>query len=348
MAPPGPRGAGRGGGPGGAPAPASVVLEPDAAGLGAPPAPGGEAPEVAVAPPAGAGAGAAAAAAGLRGRLGGLAAALARGGGGGGRGRARAAVGADAGDAELLRFLVARRWDEDLALRQYLEYREFRLEYPVGAVTACMVRASLGHDKSFALPSADRRGNCVVVMLGRRHFPGDVSDAECFLYPVFCFDRVVAHAERLGGSKVTAVLDLSDVTVANLDLRQAKEILRLAQDRFPERLGCAILLNAPRIFFGLWKAIQPFLDERTKDKFKFAYGPSELQEELQGTRAGGARDVPEILGGSFPDAELLRIPDLPLPPETGPEPRPPLAAAAGGPRRAVRAPAGGRLPPPPH
>jgi len=257
----------------------------------------------------------------------------------------------DAGDAELLRFLVARRWDEDLALRQYLEYREFRLEYPVGAVTACMVSASLGHDKSFVMPSADRRGNCVVVMLGRRHFPGDVSDAECFLYPVFCFDRVLGHADRLGSPKMTAVVDLSDVTVANVDLRQAKEILRLAQDCFPERLGCAILFNAPRIFFGLWRAIQPFLDERTKDKFKFAYGAAELQEELQGGRTGGAPDVPEILGGSLPDSELLHIPDLPLPPETGPDPRLPLEAAAGGPRRAAappaRAPAGGRLPPPP-
>ena len=252
-----------------------------------------------------------------------------------------------------MRFLFARRWDEDLALRQYLEYREFRLEYPVGAVTASMVRASLDHDKSFLMPSTDRRGNCVVVLLGRRHFPGEVSDAECFLYPVFCFDRVLAHAERVGADpKVTAVVDLSDVKFANLDLRQAREILRLAQDCFPERLGCAVLLNAPRIFFGLWRAIQPFLDERTKTKFKFAYGAAELQEELCGGRTGGAPDVPRMLGGTLPDSELLPIPDLPLPPETAPDPRPPLAAALGGPLRAAptpaRAPAEGRLPPPPY
>ena len=249
----------------------------------------------------------------LRRRLGAVAAQLARGGGGGGRGAARAAVGADVSDAELLRFLVARKWDEDRALSMFLDYRDWRLEWPEGSVTSSMVRPSLDQDKAFLLPFVDDLGHSVILTIGRRHVPGEVSDAECELYPMFCFDRVMPYAEASGCSKVTVVVDLSSISYANVDLRQAKAILRMAQDRFPERLGRGILFNAPRIFFGLWKAMQPFLDDRTKNKFKFCYGAAELQQLIRSAEcAEGAPNVPDILGGMLPDSELLRIPDLPL------------------------------------
>lgn len=49
----------------------------------------------------------------------------------------------------------------------------------------------------------------------------------------------------------------------------AKEFLNLAANHYPERLGCFIVVDAPRIFSMMWAAIRPIVDVKTKEKIVF-------------------------------------------------------------------------------
>lgn len=66
----------------------------------------------------------------------------------------------------------------------------------------------------------------------------------------------------------------SHVTVAglrmkNLDVGALQAVFEVLQQHYPERLGELWFLNAPFIFWGLWRVVSPFIQQNTKDKIKF-------------------------------------------------------------------------------
>ena len=79
-------------------------------------------------------------------------------------------------------------------------------------------------------------------------------------------------------------------------------ILPIAQVGYPERLGFAVFLGAPRVFGLLWKAVRVLLDARTVSKVHFCNACNEM-EQLVGLRA-----LPPELGGADTavDAHMAR------------------------------------------
>lgn len=75
--------------------------------------------------------------------------------------------------------------------------------------------------------------------------------------------------------------------------------LSILMNNYPERLGCAVLLDAPAAFSILFKMVSPLMNERTKSKLKFASGKKEdklktLSEYID------ADQLQEEYGGSDP------------------------------------------------
>lgn len=56
--------------------------------------------------------------------------------------------------------------------------------------------------------------------------------------------------------------------------RVAIAFLGVMADHFPERLGLYIVVDPPKMFWVFWKAISPFLDQKTKGKIIFTYTKS--------------------------------------------------------------------------
>lgn len=80
------------------------------------------------------------------------------------------------------------------------------------------------------------------------------------------------------------VLDLHGFRLVDCDPRLAKIFLHLAADHYPERLGNFFLVDAPKIFSGLWNVISPFIDPKTKQKIEFVSAKDEkkLRKALSG------------------------------------------------------------------
>ncbi len=50
------------------------------------------------------------------------------------------------------------------------------------------------------------------------------------------------------------------------DPRLAQIFLDVSAKHYPERLGLFLIIDPPRIFRGLWRMLQPYIDPATKKK----------------------------------------------------------------------------------
>ncbi len=63
----------------------------------------------------------------------------------------------------------------------------------------------------------------------------------------------------------------------NLDTKALQIVFEVLQQQFPESLSELWFLNAPFIFWGLWKVVSPFIQPTTKEKIKFLSGGRRAQ-----------------------------------------------------------------------
>lgn len=92
-------------------------------------------------------------------------------------------------------------------------------------------------------------------------------------------------------AELTVVFDLRNYGTANNDLKTAQRMVTALQRGYPEALGLAVFLRAPRIFGLLWKAVRVLIDARTVSKVHFVQRTQEL-DALVGLHA-----VPVAQGG---------------------------------------------------
>lgn len=77
---------------------------------------------------------------------------------------------------------------------------------------------------------------------------------------------------------VTVILDMSDFSMKNMDYQHAQFLINLLQNYYPESLGLALIVNAPRLFYGCWYIIKSWLDPVVRNKIHFINNPNDLNE----------------------------------------------------------------------
>lgn len=91
------------------------------------------------------------------------------------------------------------------------------------------------------------------------------------------------------------IVDFTDVGLSNIDLIAVKNGIVVFLNYYPDVFRKIIFFNYPRIVYGLWKAIAPLLDSRTKSRIVWVAGPAELRQIL--FKSFALEIVPDWLGG---------------------------------------------------
>lgn len=65
------------------------------------------------------------------------------------------------------------------------------------------------------------------------------------------------------------VCDFHGFGMQDCNPKLAKAFLGITAEHYPERLGLFVIVDTPMLFSGLWRAIQPFVDPKTKAKIVF-------------------------------------------------------------------------------
>lgn len=77
------------------------------------------------------------------------------------------------------------------------------------------------------------------------------------------------------------VMDFAGFTRADMSPGSAKRVLSLFADHYPERLGCAVIYDAPRAFSALWAAVKLFAAPETVAKVFFINHGETRQQAFQ-------------------------------------------------------------------
>lgn len=113
---------------------------------------------------------------------------------------------------------------------------------------------------------------------------GDAIFANCFalprnLHPVgianhmaCLFERALVHYPTLPSGRRrqwTWCIDIYGFGLRHTDPRTTIELLRLLETAYPERLKRMLVVDAPGLFWALWRVVRPLIQERTAAKIEF-------------------------------------------------------------------------------
>jgi len=75
-------------------------------------------------------------------------------------------------------------------------------------------------------------------------------------YLVYCMENAVVNLPE-DQEQMIWLVDFRGYALSNFSIKVTKETAHILQDYYPERLGIAILYDAPKIFEPFWKVICP-------------------------------------------------------------------------------------------
>lgn len=70
-------------------------------------------------------------------------------------------------------------------------------------------------------------------------------------YLVYCMENAISNING-GEEQMVWLIDFQRWNVSSTSVKVTRETARILQDRYPERLGVAILYNPPKVFESFW------------------------------------------------------------------------------------------------
>ena len=221
------------------------------------------------------------------------------------------ATGEATDDAFLGRWLETRgRENAADAIAAHATWREsFVGRHPLG-ITEESIADELAAEKVF-LQGADRQGCPVLVFITSRHVAGAHSATPTTRLMAYAVDAGISVAAAGAAptsaqatnpaNQVVCIFDMAGVGSKNVDVAFLRGIFELFQAHYPESLRSLYFVNAPFIFWGVWRCVSPFVAPHTRSKIAFLSGPAGQRQLLD---AVGPAALPVHLGGS---ADLVPV-----------------------------------------
>ncbi|KAK6116122.1 hypothetical protein DH2020_008391 [Rehmannia glutinosa] len=171
-------------------------------------------------------------------------------------------------DASISRYLRARNWNVKKAVKMLKATLKWRLEFKPEEIRWDDVAVEAETGKIYRSSYKDKYGRPVLVMRPRcqnsKSIKGQIK------YLVYCMENAILDLPR-GQEEMVWLIDFHGFNLSNISIKVTRETAHVLQEHYPERLGVAILYDAPKIFEPFWMVAKPFLEPKTANKVKFAY-----------------------------------------------------------------------------
>ncbi|KAG0089932.1 hypothetical protein BGZ93_009588 [Podila epicladia] len=229
-------------------------------------------------------------------------------------------------DLILLKFIRARKWNLDDAMKMFLNALKWRIverldelvelsDVELDAKYPSFI-AQMKMGKGY-LRGADPLDRPMSVINTRLHHKADQPPETIHrftLYTMECGRMVLPE----GAETVIVIFDLSSFGLDNMDWGFVRLFVQCFESYYPETLGVCVVHKAPFVFWGLWKLIQPLLDPVGASKF--TRNNAELhkvipRERLPITHYDGLDDwtykyVPGTANENAPQKDLVKKEEL--------------------------------------
>ncbi|CAN3359140.1 hypothetical protein DICA1_F11826 [Diutina catenulata] len=188
----------------------------------------------------------------------------------------------DLPDNFLLRFMRARKWNTDNALKMLSNSIKWRMEFPadkwvkeadgpsfLNGTNQGFIK-NLTTEKSW-IKGEDNNQNPIFWFQAKKHFGSDSPSDETQRYAVTTIEWVRLFLREVNESvdTVSIVFDLTGFTLKNADYTTIKFLAEVFEAHYPECLGRIYVHNAPWIFSTVWNIIKNWLDPVVASKIVF-------------------------------------------------------------------------------
>ncbi|KAI3381446.1 hypothetical protein SNEBB_000891 [Seison nebaliae] len=171
-------------------------------------------------------------------------------------------------DENCKRFLLSKNSDYSEGEKKMIAHIDWRIEYGVESIPK-KYEATLNKQhnlgKAILLDQRDSSGRPLIYVKSSYHFPTDQTllDMERFIINLFeqCNALDDGHVD-----KGSLILDMKDISYANVDYQTLKSLLWLIMEQYPERLYKCFILNPGVLFTIVWKTVRPWMDQYTAAK----------------------------------------------------------------------------------
>jgi len=156
---------------------------------------------------------------------------------------------------------------QDALLLRFLLWRAKFHDIGVDNITEDMIINELKKGKSFTR-GFDKQGRPVNYILVRLHKASESSPEELQKMTVWMFEQ----GRKLVKPPVettTLVFDMRGYSMENMDYGFTRFLFEVFAFRYPESLGVALVVEAPFIFWAVWKMLSPLIDPKTVTKIHF-------------------------------------------------------------------------------
>ncbi|KAJ1406822.1 CRAL/TRIO, N-terminal domain [Sesbania bispinosa] len=171
-------------------------------------------------------------------------------------------------DASISRYLRTKNWNVKKAAQMLKQSLKWREEYKPEEICWEEVSNEAKSGKIYRPNYHDKHGRSVLVMTPCRQNSKSVRESIKFF--VYCMENAIfnlpPHQEQ-----VIWLVDFQGFSLSNISFAAARETAHILQEYYPERLGLAIMYNAPRIFQPFFMMVKPLLEPETFNKVKFVY-----------------------------------------------------------------------------
>nr|GLL48060.1 random slug protein 5-like [Ipomoea trifida] len=171
-------------------------------------------------------------------------------------------------DASISRYLRARNWNVKKAVKMLKATLKWRLEYKPENIRWDDIASEAETGKIYRSEYKDKHGRTVLVM--RPRCQNTKSTKGQIRYLVYCMENAIINLPE-DQEQMVWLIDFHGFNVSHISLKVTKETAHVLQEHYPERLGAAILYDAPKIFEPFWKVAKPFLEPKTANKVSFVY-----------------------------------------------------------------------------
>lgn len=180
-------------------------------------------------------------------------------------------------DACISRYLRARNWNIKNAVKMLKASLKWRLEYKPEEIRWDDVAAEAETGKIYRASYKDKNGRPVLVM--RPRCQNTKSLRGQMKYLVYCMENVVLHLPP-DQEQMVWLIDFHGFHMSHISTKITRKTANVLQEHYPERLGIAILYDAPSIFEPFWKLVKPLLEAKTANKVKFVYSNNPSSSEI--------------------------------------------------------------------
>ena len=147
-----------------------------------------------------------------------------------------------------------------------LEWRIRRREMLSSRICPSCSANSTSHDAR--LFGTDAEGDCV--FMNCFALPRDLHPKGIANHMACLFERALLHypatPHSLQRRRWSWAIDIHGFGIQHTDPRTTYELLKLLETAYPERLKRMVIVDAPALFWGLWRVVKPLIQEKTAAK----------------------------------------------------------------------------------